>query len=100
MAVQQRPMLASSGSGTSTSSSAAAAAGGAVPDYVTTAFTMLPFNSYSVALSNATTPGGPRALEDMVSRQHHAICECVPPAFAFWLWSHCLGTWLLCTVRT
>jgi hypothetical protein len=91
MAVQQRPTLASSGSGNSSSSSTAAA-GGAVPDYVTTAFTMLPFNSYSVALSNATTPGGPRALEDMVSRQHYAICERVPPAFAFWLWSHCLGT--------
>ena len=38
-----------------------------VPAYVRTAFTMLPFNSYSVELSNATVAGGARLLKDIVS---------------------------------
>ena len=51
-----------------------------VPDYVRTAFTMLPFNSYSVELSNATVAEGARLLKDIVSamqlcnRRSHLSC--------------------------
>ena len=40
-----------------------------VPEYVHTAFTMLPFNSYSISLSNDTNTeaGEVRKFEDMVS---------------------------------
>ena len=47
-----------------------------VPDYVRTAFTMLPFNSYGVELSNATVAGGARLLKDIVSATQ--MCDQLP----------------------
>ena len=44
---------------------------GGVPEYVHTAFTMLPFNSYAIELSNVTGAGTGRTFEDMVSASVH-----------------------------
>ena len=57
-----RPILSESGDKTQDMTTT-------LPDYVNTAFTMLPFNSYSIDLSNVTTAEmvGVRKLEDIVS---------------------------------
>ena len=44
-----------------------------LPGYVTTAFTMLPFNSYSVPLQNAS--GGGRVLEDFMAPNSVNLCK-------------------------
>ena len=44
-----------------------------LPGYVTTAYTMLPFNSYSVPLQNAS--GGGRVLEDFMAPNSVNLCK-------------------------